>query len=106
VIIGIFTTDPIRVSIHAQGGVMANGTSVQVTSTCEARITGGFGPFTYDWTDNNANVFVQASSSVTTRLQSTGTNTQHTPTIILKVTQANGVVTTASADLVLVHGTP
>lgn len=88
------------------GGLLANGVSILCTITAEALVNGGFPPYTYDWTDNSANVFVQASASATTMIRSTGTNVQNDGSLILVVTQANGVATTVSAAYSYIHGTP
>lgn len=89
---------------HTAG--LANGASIQVTSTLEMTlIQGGLRPYTYDWTDNGANVFIQASSSVTTMVRSTGTNSENNGSHIFILTQANGAATTVSINYTYVHGT-
>ena len=103
-IIGFVATEDIAISIPPIVSIVGNGTSVTVTATATPIITGGFAPFTYSWTDNNANVFVQASTSVTTRLQSTGTDVIRAGDLTLLVTQANGAVATASTTFNIVHG--
>ena len=98
--------DKLRVIVPDIGGIVANGTSVNVTATCQAIIVGGFPPFTHDWTDTTANVFIQASSSITSRIQVTGTDTEHFGTLIYKITEATGVVTTVSAAIEIIQGNP
>jgi hypothetical protein len=98
--------DALAITIPPIVSQLNNGTSVTVTVTAEPIITGGFPPFTYEWSDNNANVFVQATTSATTRLQSTGTDVIRTGTLVFICTQANGVAVTASATFNILHGNP
>jgi hypothetical protein len=104
-IIGFTNTDAIQVSIAPIFGTLGNGT-VTVTATATPHIIGGFAPYSYAWSDDNVNVTINDAASVTTRLQSTGTNVERTGTLVLIVTQANGATTTASANFNLTHGTP
>lgn len=105
---GLGDNGPFRFGVPtAHGGILANGTSLQVTATAEITLlTGGFPPYTYDWTDNSANAFVQTSAADKTMIRSTGTNTENTGSLILIVGQANGVFTTASIPFSYIHGTP
>lgn len=96
----------LRISLPALLGTIANGTSVTVTATAGADIVGGFPPFTHNWTDNIANVAFQASTSVTSRIQATGTNIEHNGLYIYTITEANGVATTVSAVLIITQGAP
>lgn len=84
---------------------IANGTSVSA-GTLNAVVAGGFGPFSYSWTDNMANATFQASTSISSEFQSTGTNVEKTGVAVLIVTDARGVAATASAVLDIIHGTP
>jgi hypothetical protein len=104
-IIGFTNTEIIRVSIAPIFSGVGNGT-VTVTATATPEITGGFRPLSYAWSDDNVNVTINDAASVTTRLQSTGTNVERTGTLVLIVTQANGATTTASATFNITHGTP
>lgn len=88
--------------VHA----IANGTSVAGTTTILAIVDGGLPPYTYSWTDNIANLWVQSSTSQSTAYQSTGTDTLKTGVFIVTATDAGGytAITTVSADIT--HGTP
>ncbi len=87
-------------------GAIANGTSITVTGSIVPFITGGLPPYTHDWTDNLANVFVQASTSASARFQATGTDVLHSGQAILRLNEAGGRITTASAAFVITQGTP
>lgn len=106
IIAGVIATEPVRVQIANIVSQVANGTSISVTTSAVAIVTGGFPPYTHDWTDDNANVFVQTSAASETGLRSTGTDVIRTGHVIHKLTEANGAVTTTSATFNIVHGTP
>lgn len=98
---------PFSVSAPALiGGVIANGTSVVLTATAELVLEGGFPPYTYNWTENTVGVFIQASTSATTRLQVTGTDTNHTGKLICSVTDSQGIVVAATLSIAIQQGTP
>lgn len=87
-------------------GTVANGTSVNVTATAESIVVGGFPPFTHNWTDNLANVSFQASTSVTSRIQATGTNFEHNGIAVYTITEADGTATTVSVGIIITQGSP
>jgi hypothetical protein len=101
--------DPGPVQISLQGtlsGAVNNGTSVTVTGSVVAVVVGGLPPYTYDWTDNVANVSIISSSSSIAKIQVTGTDVLHTGNVILRLHQAGGVITTASSNFTVSQGTP
>ena len=87
-------------------GAIANGTSITVTGSIVPFVAGGLPPYAYDWTDNLANVFVQASTSVSARFQATGTDVLHNGNAILRLSDATGNITTASASFLITQGAP
>lgn len=96
----------LRITLAGFAASPPNGTSVAVTGSLVPFITGGFQPYAYDWTDSMANVFVQTSTTPTCSLRSTGTDVEHNGQVTLILTEANGVVTTTSVNVVITQGAP
>lgn len=103
----VSNTDFLRAEISPSGGAItvANGTSVNCT-TVVAIITGGFPPYTYSWTEGTANISMQASTSVSSGIQATGTDTLHTVTVVLVATDSHAQTITASAVFGITQGSP
>ena len=105
----IFFIDPGPVQILLQGtlsGAVANGTSITVTGSVVAVVTGGLPPYVYDWTDNAANVSIISSTSSIAKVQVTGTDVLHQGDVILRLNEAGGRITTASSNFTISQGTP
>ncbi len=107
IIAGAISSDILRAEITPAGGLItiANGTSINCT-TVLALVTGGFPPYTYSWTEGTANVSMQASSSVSSGIQATGTDTEHNVVVVLIATDSNANTITTSANFTISQGTP
>ena len=88
--------------------VITSGTDVAGLTTVPSFVTGGFPPYTYSWTDTNANVSVTGASSATPIMAylATGSDVTRTTTFILSVTDAAGRVAIASCSAEIDLGSP